>query len=162
LAEEEECLLREQQSPDIDVENPVEVFRSNCSEWCEIGYSSVGKQDVGPALKLSDYQIEPVSTDDFCLGCPKRVRRQMPRRSVARGRHFPSAIRESSLLITPQTALEAALRGEACRSCRGIIRSHTDQERINTLFLRIKARLPELEELTRDLEEAEEDGVYRF
>jgi hypothetical protein len=30
------------------------------------------------------------------------------------------------------------------------------------LFLRIKARLPELEELAGDLEEAEEDGVYRF
>jgi hypothetical protein len=45
---------------------------------------------------------------------------------------------------------------------RGIIRSHTHQERINALFLRVKARLPELEELARDLEEAEEDGVYRF
>ena len=44
----------------------------------------------------------------------------------------------------------------------GIIRSHTHQERINTLFLRIKARQPELEEFARDLEEAEEDGVYRF
>ena len=48
------------------------------------------------------------------------------------------------------------------KKMRGIIRSHTHQERINTLFLRIKARLPELEELARDLEEAEEDGVYRF
>ena len=45
---------------------------------------------------------------------------------------------------------------------RGIIRSHTHQERINTVFFRIKARLPELEETARDLEEAEEDGVYRF
>jgi hypothetical protein len=45
---------------------------------------------------------------------------------------------------------------------RGIIRSHTHQERINALFLRIKSRLPELEVLARDLEEAEEDGVYRF
>jgi hypothetical protein len=45
---------------------------------------------------------------------------------------------------------------------RGIIRSHTHQERVNALFLRIKARLPELEVLARDLEEAEEDGVYRF
>jgi hypothetical protein len=44
----------------------------------------------------------------------------------------------------------------------GIIRSHTHRERVNALFLRIKARLPELEELARDLEEAEEDGVYRF
>jgi hypothetical protein len=44
----------------------------------------------------------------------------------------------------------------------GIIRSHTHQERINTLFLRIKARLPKLEELARDLEEVEEDGIYRF
>jgi hypothetical protein len=48
------------------------------------------------------------------------------------------------------------------KKMRGIIRSHTHQERINTLFLRIKARLPELEQLARDLEEAEEDGVYRF
>jgi hypothetical protein len=48
------------------------------------------------------------------------------------------------------------------KKMRGIIRSHTHQERINTLFLRIKARLPELEELARDLEEAQEDGVYRF
>ena len=45
---------------------------------------------------------------------------------------------------------------------RGIIRSHTHQERVNALFLRIKSRLPELEETARDLEEAEEDGVYRF
>jgi hypothetical protein len=44
----------------------------------------------------------------------------------------------------------------------GIIRSHTHQERVNALFLRIKSRLPELEETARDLEEAEEDGVYRF
>jgi hypothetical protein len=44
----------------------------------------------------------------------------------------------------------------------GIIRSHTHQDRINTLFLRIKARLPKLEEVARDLEEAEEDGIYRF
>jgi hypothetical protein len=44
----------------------------------------------------------------------------------------------------------------------GIIRSHTHRERINMLFLRIKTRLPELEELARGLEEAEEDGVYRF
>ena len=44
----------------------------------------------------------------------------------------------------------------------GIIRSHTHQEGINALFLRIRARLAELEELARDLEEAEEDGVYRF
>ena len=48
------------------------------------------------------------------------------------------------------------------KKMRGIIRSHTHQERINTLFLRIKARLPKLVELARDLEEAEEDGVYRF
>jgi hypothetical protein len=44
----------------------------------------------------------------------------------------------------------------------GIIRSHTHQERIDSLFLRIKSRLPELEETARDLEEAEEDGVYRL
>jgi hypothetical protein len=44
----------------------------------------------------------------------------------------------------------------------GIIRCDTHQERINALFLRIKARLPELQELARTLEEAEEDGVYRF
>jgi len=43
-----------------------------------------------------------------------------------------------------------------------IIMSRTHQERINALFFRIKARLPELEELARKLEEAEEDGVYRF
>jgi hypothetical protein len=48
------------------------------------------------------------------------------------------------------------------KKMRGIIRSHTHQERINALFLRIKSRLPELEELARNLEEAEEDGVYRF
>ena len=44
----------------------------------------------------------------------------------------------------------------------GIIRSHTHRERINALFFRIKARLPELEEVAGTLEEAEEDGVYRF
>ena len=38
----------------------------------------------------------------------------------------------------------------------------THQERINALFLRIKVRLPELEELARDREEAQENGVYRF
>jgi hypothetical protein len=48
------------------------------------------------------------------------------------------------------------------KKMRGIIKSHTHQERINAIFLRIKVRLPELEELARDLEEAEEDGVYRF
>ena len=48
------------------------------------------------------------------------------------------------------------------KKMRGIIRSHTHQERINTLFLRIKSRLPELEELAHDLKETEEDGVYRF
>src|ERR1700736_5088348 len=44
----------------------------------------------------------------------------------------------------------------------GIIRSHTHRERINALFFRIKTRLRELEELACTLEEAEEDGVYRF
>ena len=44
----------------------------------------------------------------------------------------------------------------------GIIRSDTHQERINALFFRIKARLPKLQELASTLEEAEEDGVYRF
>ena len=43
-----------------------------------------------------------------------------------------------------------------------IIRSNTHQERINALFLRIKARLPELEERARTLQEAEEDGIYRL
>jgi hypothetical protein len=36
------------------------------------------------------------------------------------------------------------------------------QERIDALFLRIKARLPELESVERDLEEIEENGIYRF
>jgi hypothetical protein len=45
---------------------------------------------------------------------------------------------------------------------RGTISSYTHQEPINTLFLRIKARLSELEELARDLEQSEEDGVYPF
>jgi hypothetical protein len=44
----------------------------------------------------------------------------------------------------------------------GISRSNTHQERINALFLRIKARLPELVEIAATLEEAEEDGVYRL
>jgi hypothetical protein len=44
----------------------------------------------------------------------------------------------------------------------GIIKSKTHHERINALFLRIKARLPELEDIAATLEEAEEDGVYRF
>jgi hypothetical protein len=44
----------------------------------------------------------------------------------------------------------------------GIIRSNTHQERINALFLRIKARLPELMEIAATLEEDEEDGVYRL
>jgi hypothetical protein len=48
------------------------------------------------------------------------------------------------------------------KKTRGIIRSHTHQERINTLFLRIKSGLPELEIVARDLEEVEEGGVYRF
>jgi hypothetical protein len=45
---------------------------------------------------------------------------------------------------------------------REIIRSHTHKERINALFIRIKSRLPELEETACELQEAEEDGVYRF
>jgi hypothetical protein len=44
----------------------------------------------------------------------------------------------------------------------GIIKTGTHRERMDALLLRIKARLPELEELARTLEEAEEDGVYRF
>jgi hypothetical protein len=48
------------------------------------------------------------------------------------------------------------------KKMRGIIRSHTHQQRINALFVRIKTRLQELEELARDLEEAVEDGIYRF
>jgi hypothetical protein len=44
----------------------------------------------------------------------------------------------------------------------GISRSNTHQERINALFLRIKARLPELMEIAATLEEDEEDGVYRL
>ena len=50
------------------------------------------------------------------------------------------------------------------KDARGHQISHPSgaQERINTLFLRIKARLPELEELASDLEKAEEDGIYRF
>jgi hypothetical protein len=44
----------------------------------------------------------------------------------------------------------------------GIIKSGTHRERMNALLLRIKARLPDLVELARTLEEAEEDGVYRF
>ena len=48
------------------------------------------------------------------------------------------------------------------KKMRGIIRSHSHRERINALFFSIKSRLTELEVLARDLEEAEEDGVYRF
>ena len=44
----------------------------------------------------------------------------------------------------------------------GIIRSKTHRERINALFFRIKARLPELEALSRKLDVVEENGVYRF
>ena len=44
----------------------------------------------------------------------------------------------------------------------GIIKTGTHRERIDALLLRIKARLPELEELARTLEKAEENGVYRF
>ena len=44
----------------------------------------------------------------------------------------------------------------------GIIKTGTHRERMDALLLRIKARLPELEELARALNEAEEDGVYRF
>jgi hypothetical protein len=48
------------------------------------------------------------------------------------------------------------------KKMKGIIRSDTHYSRIDALFLRIKAALPELEEVARELEEAEEDGVYRF
>jgi hypothetical protein len=57
---------------------------------------------------------------------------------------------------------EARPENRYVKKMLGIIRSHTHQERINTLFLRIKARLPKLEELARNLKEAEEDGIYRF
>jgi hypothetical protein len=46
------------------------------------------------------------------------------------------------------------------KKMRGTISSYTHQERINTLFLRIKARLSELEELARDLEQSEEDWCH--
>jgi hypothetical protein len=45
---------------------------------------------------------------------------------------------------------------------RKIIKSDTQLERINALFLRIKAHLPELEEVASELEEAEENGIYRY
>ena len=57
---------------------------------------------------------------------------------------------------------EPTPEGRYLKKMREIIRSHTHKERINALFFRIKSRLPELKELARDLEEAEEDGVYRF
>src|SRR5260221_2233084 len=44
----------------------------------------------------------------------------------------------------------------------GIIKTVTHRERMDALLVRITARLPELEELARTLEKAEEDGVYRF
>jgi hypothetical protein len=44
----------------------------------------------------------------------------------------------------------------------GIIKTGTHKDRMDALLLRIKARLPELEGLARALNEAEEDGVYRF
>jgi hypothetical protein len=44
----------------------------------------------------------------------------------------------------------------------GIIKTGTHKEQMDALLLRIKARLPELEELARALDEAEEDGLYRF
>lgn len=43
-----------------------------------------------------------------------------------------------------------------------IVGTDTHQERIDALFLRIKARLPKLESVARDLEEIEENGIYRF
>jgi hypothetical protein len=45
---------------------------------------------------------------------------------------------------------------------RSLQRDGTRSERVNALFLRIKARLPELEEIAEEMEVVEENGVYRF
>ena len=57
---------------------------------------------------------------------------------------------------------EPAPEDRYLKKMAGIIKTGTHRERIDALLLRIKARLPELEELARTLEKAEENGVYRF
>ena len=57
---------------------------------------------------------------------------------------------------------EPAPEDRCLKKMAGIIKTGTCRERMDALLLRIKARLPELEELARTLREAEEDGVYRF
>ncbi len=57
---------------------------------------------------------------------------------------------------------EPAPEDRYLKKMAGIIKTGTHRERTDALLHRIKARLPELEELARTLEETEEDGVYRF
>jgi hypothetical protein len=64
------------------------------------------------------------------------------------------------MAMSESSRKEPAPEGRYLKKMLGIIRSNIHQERINALFLRIKARLPELEELARTLAEAEEDGIY--
>ena len=66
------------------------------------------------------------------------------------------------MAMSESSEKEAAPEDRYLKKMLGIIKSGTHRERINALLLRIKARLPELEELARRLEEAEEDGIYRF
>jgi hypothetical protein len=58
------------------------------------------------------------------------------------------------LAMSESSEKEPAPEDRYLKKMLGIIKSGTHRERINALLLRIKARLPELEELARTLEEA--------
>jgi hypothetical protein len=67
-----------------------------------------------------------------------------------------------SVAMSESSQKEPAPEDRYLKKMAGIMKTGTHRERAGALLLRIKARPPELEELSRTLEKAEEDGVYRF
>jgi hypothetical protein len=66
------------------------------------------------------------------------------------------------MAMSESSQKEPAPEDRYLKKMLGIIKTGTHKEQMDALLLRIKARLPELEELARALDEAEEDGLYRF
>ncbi len=66
------------------------------------------------------------------------------------------------MAMSESSQKEPAPEDRYLKKMAGIIKTGTHRERMDALLVRITARLPELEELARTLEKAEEDGVYRF
>jgi hypothetical protein len=114
-------------------------------------------------LKKSRFPEETACFSDIFLESPSS-------RIIDRSNGFAKCISETvyerilggSVAMSESSQKEPAPEDRYLKKMAGIIKTGTHRERIDALLLRIKARLPELEELARTLEKAEEDGVYRF